>query len=382
MKVLVKVPLSPFGGYGRDGIEMITAMINRGWDVYINPTMVQAPLPEHIAALFTKPLQAPFDLYIQHVDPMQLECSDEAARSSDVAIGWTMWEYTGMKGVMPEKKRKTLKKRLKKFDALVGYSDIDVDAFKKYYPEEQIIVQQGGFDAEAWPVAQNRDWSDEKIRFIQHGVLSQRKDPFRLIRAFAELSRENEAFAQGAALALHTTAPGLHSKMEEVYTNLRVFYEVWPTEMVYSFYESAHVLVAPSRGEGKNLPALEFMSTGGTVIATDFSGHQQWLDPSYAFPLECTIEPAVNDPKTDAMNARADVEHLKELLLYCFENRDEVRRKGELASRIIPVNHSWDKVLDKLMLKLPERLPEHKGERLKALDVMARSDAPRKPVGT
>lgn len=704
MKVLVKVPLSPFGGYGRDGIEMITAMINRGWDVYINPTMVQAPLPEHIAALFTKTLQAPFDLYIQHVDPMQLECSDEAARSSDVAIGWTMWEYcldteteiftqrgwlkwdevrvgdsslavdpdngesswqeitdiyvgpdtertlykvplgrthvlttadhkwlsrnakeknklrwyttetlpdsartlrsakradlpavsvmddalvelvawtytegwlerglsvrigqseevnpskvnriraalqdlfgasvsrnsphggvtwsesskadgmvifnlsrqasarilmcapdkvpspdflrsltkeqldlfievsvladgyttqhgtkaftqmpgarmdafcyavalagltvsrpslgtkgqqtvevtkaekcfrigrgvetvqhkgrvwcptlkhhnwlarrngqvfftgnTGMKGVMPEKKRKTLKKRLKKFDALVGYSDIDVEAFKPYFPEEKIIVQQGGFDAASWPVAMGRDWNDEKIRFIQHGVLSQRKDPFRLIRAFAELSRENEDFAQGATLALHTTAPGLHSKMEEVYTNLRVFYEVWPTEMVYAFYESAHVLVAPSRGEGKNLPALEFMSTGGTVIATDFSGHQQWLDPSYSYPLNCTIEPAVTDADTDAMNARADVEHLKELLLHCFENRDEVRKKGELASRIVPANHSWDRVLDKLMMKLPESLPGHKGERLKALDVIAHSSAPRKPVGT
>jgi len=367
VKVLVKTPLSPYSGYGNDGIEMLTAMINRGWDVYVQPMTVQVPLPQHIAQLLTKELQAPFDLYINHTDPMALECSPEVQRSADVAIGWTMWEYTGFKKVMPEKDRRTLRKRLSNFDALVGYSDVDLQAFGPYY-KGPLVIQQGGFDPEKWPKLTRRDWNDEKIRFIQHGVLSQRKDPFRLIRAFSELSRENEAFAQGATLALHTTAPGLHSSMEEVYTNLRVFYDVWPTELVRDFYESAHVLVAPSRGEGKNLPALEFMSTGGTVIATDFAGHKQWLHPEYSYPLDYDLEPAVEDYRTDAMNARADVEDLKRLLLHCFENRDEVRRKGELASRIVPAQHSWDAVLGKLMLKLRESLPKEKSEKLWMLD--------------
>lgn len=382
MKVLVKVPISPFSGYGRDGIEMLTAMINRGWDVYVQPTTVQAPLPPHIAQLLTKPLQAPFDFHIQHVDPTILGISEETASSADVSIGWSMWESTGLRGVLPEKFRRTMRKRLKHFDAFVGYSDIDVTAFGPYYKTGPVIVQQGGFDPKSWPVAVNRDWDDEKIRFIQHGVLSLRKDPFRLIRAFAELSSENQAFADGATLALHTTSPGLHSKMEETYPNLRVFYDVWPTELVYDFYESAHVLMAPSRGEGKNLPALEFMSTGGTVIATDFAGHKQWLDPSYSYALDCELEPTVHGGTQETLSARASVEHLKELMLHCFENRDEVRRKGELASRVIPAAHSWDAVLGKLMDKLREQLPEAKGERLHVLDVIAYSNAPEKPIGT
>lgn len=370
MKVLVKTPLSPYSGYGNDGIEMLTAMIKRGWDVYVQPMNVQAPLPEHIAALLTKTLQAPFDLYINHTDPMSLEASPEVSASADVAIGWTMWEYTGFKKIMAEKDRRTLRKRLENFDALVGYSDIDPPLFQPYF-KGPIFIQQGGYDPEKWPVIEDRDWNDEKIRFIQHGVLSQRKDPFRLLRAFAELSRENEDFAQGATLALHTTVPGLHSAMEKVYTNVRIFYDVWSTQEVREFYAAAHVLVAPSRGEGKNLPALEFMSTGGTVIATNWGGHLQWMSPQYAYPLDFELERAVEDYRTDAQNARADVEHLKALLLHCFQNRDEVRRKGQLASEVIPKAHSWEHVLDGLIWKLREALPKEKGERLWTLDSMS-----------
>lgn len=370
MKVLVKTPLSPYSGYGNDGIEMLTAMIMRGWDVYVQPMNVQVPLPEHIAALLTKTLQAPFDLYINHTDPMALEATPEVAASADVTVGWTMWEYTGFKKVMPERDRRTLRKRLANFDALVGYSDVDRIVFEPYY-KGPLIIQQGGFDPDKWPVIEDRDWDDEKIRFIQHGVLSQRKDPFRLLRAFAELSREHEDFAKGATLSLHTTTPGLHSSIEEVYTNVRVYYDVWSTEEVREFYAAAHVLVAPSRGEGKNLPALEFMSTGGTVIATNWAGHTQWMSDMYAYPLDYTLVRAVDDYRTDAMNARADVEHLKTLLLHCFRNRDEVRRKGQLASEIIPKAHSWEHVLDGLIQKLREALPSEKGERLWTLDSMS-----------
>jgi glycosyltransferase involved in cell wall biosynthesis len=164
--------------------------------------------------------------------------------------------------------------------------------------------------------------------------------------------------------------------MTEAYPNVRIFYDVWPTETVRTFYEKAHVLLAPSRGEGKNMPALEFMSTGGTVIATNWAGHTQWLDPSYSYPLDYTLMRAVPDHRTDAENARADVEHMKRLLLHCFENRDEVRRKGDLASQVVPLAHSWDRVLDRLMNKLHESLPKEKGERLWVLDSAA---APRRP---
>lgn len=379
MKVLVKTALSPYSGYGRDGLEMLTAMLNKGWDLYVQPMNVQAPLPQHIADLLTKEHRAPFDLFINHTDPMSLECTDEVARHVDVNLAWTMWEYTGLKRVMPEKDRRTLRKRLKNFDVFVGYSDVDDDAFRPYY-KGPIIIQQGGFDPSAWPEV-SRDWHHDKIRFIQHGVLSQRKDPFRLIRAFSELRNAHEDFREGATLSLHTTTPGIHSSVEEIYPGVRMFYEIWPTELVRQFYADAHVLVSPSRGEGKNLPALEFMSTGGVVIATNFAGHKQWLDPLYSYPLDFTLEPAVEDYRTDALNARADVDHLKELMLHIFHNRAEAQQKGRLAAQVVPMAHSWDHVIEGLLLKVRDALPKEQGERFWTLAQIAYGNAPREPIG-
>lgn len=110
------------------------------------------------------------------------------------------------------------------------------------------------------------------------------------------------------------------------------------------------------------MPALEFMSTGGVVIATNWAGHTQWLDPSYSYPLDFTMEKA-ELYVGDAKNARADVDHLKRLMLHVFRNRSEASEKGRLAAQIIPHTHSWDKVVERLFMKLRENVPE-KGETL------------------
>lgn len=320
--------------------------------------------------LFTKELKAPFDLFINHVDPMSLECTPEIKRNSEVNVAWTMWEYSNLFN-MDKKPLKTLKKRLEKFDLFVGYSELDREAFAPYY-KGPIIVQQGGFDPENWPEIE-REWDSETFYFFMIGVLSTRKDPFRAVRAFSELRNEHADFAEHARLSLKTTAPGLHSKMEDVYPGLRVFYDIWPKELVKQFYAVQHVLLAPSRGEGKNMPALEFMSTGGTVIATNWSGHQQWLSSEYAYPLNYALEP-VDEQHKETLNARADVDHLKELMLHAFRNRDEVRQKGKIAAQVIPTAHSWDKVVENLFLKIRDNVPE-KGERLWTLAQIARQEA-------
>ena len=72
LKVLLKTPMSVYTGYGNDGIGIARALMRSGADVYLQPTHVDAPLPEDIAMLLTKRLVAPFDLMIHHVDPAQL----------------------------------------------------------------------------------------------------------------------------------------------------------------------------------------------------------------------------------------------------------------------------------------------------------------------
>ncbi len=382
MKALLKIPLSRYSGYGNDGIGLAQAMIRRGVDVYISPTHVDAPLPEDVAMLLTKELKAPFDLFINHVDPMALEAKEEVVQHTGVSVGWTMWEYSNYLNI-GKKSRKTMKDRLEHFDAVVGYSPIDRDCLEPYY-SGPIIIQQGGFDSTDWPELQ-RDWGSKEFYFFMIGVLSERKDPFRALEAFRIAKSRDPEFDRWARLSLKTTAPGLHHKIEDLYrqndpvtgeeySSVRVFYDIWPTEVVKEFYRVQHVLLAPSRGEGKNMPALEFMSTGGTVIATNWAGHTQWLNPEYSYPLNYTLEP-VDTKHRETFNARADVEHLVELMLHCFHNRDEVRQKGYVAAQVIPASHSWDKVVENLLLKLRTDVPE-KGERLWQLAQLALQEAP------
>lgn len=369
MKVLLNIPLSTYSGYGNDGIGLARAFMRWGADVYLSPSVVQSPLPYDVAMLLTKELEAPFDLIIDHHDPATLLSSEAQSRSAGTVVAWTMWEYSNF-GNLPG--RSKLKKNLKYFDALVGYDEVSSDCLREYAHKNQpVLTVQGGFWPEDWPEAQERDWNSDRFGFCMVGQLHERKDPFVAIQAFQELKNDPNIEFEGAELHLKTNLPGLHSAMETVIPKLRIHYATWANEVLAKFYEAQHVLLAPSRGEGKNMPALEMQSTGGTVIATNWGGHRQWLNSAYNYPLNYTLAPVSSDfPGTE--NARASIDHLKELMLHCYQNRDEVRRKGELASQIIPKMCSWDAVIERLLLQLKENTPN--GEKLWAAAQACRLD--------
>lgn len=349
MKVLLSVPMSRFSGYGNDGIGLALALIRRGVDVYVRPTVVQAPVPQEIADLLTKEVRAPFDLSISHVDPAALELLPDTKAATAFNIGWSMWEYTSLSFM---KGRSSLRRRLKDFDALVGYDDVTVDCFRPYY-SGPLLKQQGGFEPDKWEYLE-RDWNEEDFYFSLVGApLSIRKNPFAAIGAFGELKNEDPLFDKHARLMLKTSSDDgrLHPKMEDVYPGLRIFCDTWDTETLLEFYAKTHVLLAPSRGEGKHMPSLEFQSTGGPVIGTNWGGIAEWISPEYGYPLPYKLEPqSIYDPR--CVNATVDKDALKKAMLHCFYNRAEVKQKGLIASSVIPKMLAWESVVDNLMLKL------------------------------
>ena len=359
MKVLLNAPLNKFSGYGNDGIDLAKALIAAGVDLYIQPTYTAPPLPKEIAMLLTKQLDGPFDLAIQHVDPGQMVVDPMLRAASEVVVGMTMWEYTSLDNL---KGRSTLRKRLKPFDALLSYDKVTQEAFDPYLPKKTArAVLQGGYNPGIWDYVE-RDWHGDRFGFCMVGQLHDRKDPFLAVQAFHELKTDYPDDFEGAELHLKTNIPTLHPAMEQMCPKLRIHSAVWPTEVLKKFYESQHVLLAPSRGEGKNLPALEFQTTGGAVIATNWGGMENWLSPLYAYPLDYSLAP-VAPVLPNCKQARASKEHLKELMMHVYKNRDEVKQKGYLASQTLPAMCSWEAVAEKMFLKLAEILPG-KGEKL------------------
>lgn len=346
MKILVKTPLSPYSGYGQDGLGIVRALLATQHDVFLQPMHVDPPLPADIAHLLTRRLEAPFDLLLHHTDPGQLGISEQARRAVTTTVAWTMWESSSFDLL---RGKSTLRRRLRDYDLVLGYDAVTTGALRPYVLRRgstQLATLQGGFWPEDWkPVT--RDWHSERFGFLMHGQMHERKDPFVSIQAFQELKTELPDEFTGAELHIHTTLPGLHPAMEECIPKLRIYYETWTVDTLREFYAQQHVLLAPSRGEGKHLPSLEFQSTGGAVIATHWGGMAGWLDSSFAYPLRYTLVP-VDGGHPHCFQARADKDHLKELMLHVYRHRAEVRAKAELASRVIPASLNWDSVIARL----------------------------------
>ena len=371
MRIALKVPLSPFLGYGNDGIGIASELIRYGADVHIVPgALVDSPLPPEVAQLFTKDKLENYDLTLHHIDPDNFANPSGWEKTSGLKVGWTMWEFSNFLNAAGYS---TMRERLKPYDVFLAYDEVTAEALKEVYDGE-IRILQGGFLPHKHPFVE-RDWFDpDHFRFCMVGQLHERKDPFVAIQAFTELKHELGDDFAGAELHLKNSKPGaLFDEMNEVYKDLklRVYNDIWDKDMLDAFYSQMHCLLAPSRGEGKNMPALEFQSTGGIVIATNWGGHRQWLSPQYAYPLDYRLEPAAPQFK-DTLNARASVKHLKELMLHVYQNRDEAKRKGELAARTIPALSSWENVIRSMFETLSDIDPK-----IASLAAIARTEAER-----
>jgi hypothetical protein len=282
--------------------------------------------------------------------------------------GNTMWEFAGgpgqdgkgVSGLVPHcPLRSTLRKRLRWFDLVLGYDPVSLAALEPYITAKvHRGILQGGFDAGEWKKTE-RDWFGERFGFIMHGALNDRKQPWTAIQAFNELKFERGAEFEGATLALHTNMPGklfpeLNAPFEK--QKIRVFVDAFDKPTLDDFYASAHCLLAPSRGEGKNLPALEFQAAGGVVAATNFGGHTMWLNGDYAYPLDYELAPTFPGKPWAAHDARVSVAHLKEVIWHIFTHRGEARQKAELASRVIPQMCDWSVVLENLFRRIGDQV--------------------------
>jgi hypothetical protein len=291
--------------------------------------------------------------------------------------GNTMWEFASGPGPWPNgrpgpvsglvphcKGRSKLPANLRWFDLLLGYDEVSLEALEPYIPGRvHRGILQGGFDSREWKPAE-RDWSGGRFGFIMHGALGARKCPWTAIEAFNHLKHEKPGpYPDGfgdATLALHTNAPGLlFPELNEPFKDqrIRVFVDAFDKPTLEEFYRSGHCLLSPSRGEGKNLPALEMQATGGVVAATDFGGHKQWLGGDWGYPLDYAMQATFGTHPWAAHDARVSVETMKDALWHIYTHRDEARRKGALAARMIPQMCDWAVVLENLFRRIRDTVP-------------------------
>lgn len=364
--MLVKSPFSPFSGYGADGLGMLRALVKWGCDVYVQPTWVDTPIPRDLLPLFGKSLSPPFDLAINHWDPGNLGIGIAPRQATRLAIAWTMWEFDNPPGRTigaffsnAHAGLATLKERLKWYDLVLGYDPVTMKAIAPYCaPHTGRGVLQGGYEAADWKPAE-RDWFGERFGFVMHGALNMRKCPWTAIQAFNELKYEHPEEFAGATLSLHNTIGGIPQELEEAIPRTRVYQQTFSAEDLARFYGANHVLLAPSLGEGKNLPALEMLATGGTVIATDFGGHKMWPLGEVGWPLPYTLRPLIEGRPRGPHAAVVSVADLKDAMWEAYTNRGEAKRRGEMGTKLIPQQCDWNVVIEHLWERIRDLVPHN-----------------------
>lgn len=347
MKVLVNGAANDVTGYGNDTLGLCSALMKWGCDVYLQPSNVHPPLPPQIAALLTKPLPVHVDLALTHRCPQELASPRSFAPRSvaTVSLAWSMWEWESLENVdrasttnCEHSLRVTdvLSRELSVYDSLLAYDNVSYSALSPYHVSTHIL--QGGIEI---PAVQARDWFGSPFRFLMLGALHARKNPIAAALAFKELKAAGEI--PDAELILKTVSAGLPKALEEWCPGIRVVAEVWPPSDLDSLMGMCQVLLAPSRGEGKNIPALRFAASGGAVAATKVGGHEMWLSEQIGFLLDYEWRDSI-----DGRGAEVDPSHLAEVMLRLYRDRGETRRRAEMAARVLPAMVSWDRVVQRL----------------------------------
>jgi glycosyltransferase involved in cell wall biosynthesis len=94
------------------------------------------------------------------------------------------------------------------------------------------------------------------------------------------------------------------------------------------------------------------MSTGLPVIATDWSGPAEYLEPEDSFPLAYRLVEAggveSNHVRYFGLWAEPDYEHLRYLMRWAYEHPRETAEKGRRAAQRIHEQWTWDRAARQL----------------------------------
>jgi glycosyltransferase involved in cell wall biosynthesis len=214
--------------------------------------------------------------------------------------------------------------------------------------EAPVKVLHHGVDPTAFPLLDRPP--RDVFTFGTFGQQTERKGVDVLLRAF------RDEFAPHEPVRLVLNATMTNRWIEEQVPNVEVRSAFLDHAGLLGYLEELDVCVLPSRGEGFGLCGLEAMATGLPLIATNWSGPADYLDPADTYPLAYElVETGGRDYATMRLFGRwaePSYEHLRALLRRLYERPDEARAMGRRASARVHAEWTWDRVARQLAADL------------------------------
>lgn len=259
--------------------------------------------------------------------------------------------------------RETAKRINENYYAVLGCSRYLLQSYRQSgIPSEKICVLSHGVDPEIFhPQASKAKLPQSKnFRFLQTSFPWIHEKGFDLtIKAFSQaftsnddvslilrIPRLNKDDRSKALLELVNAAcqkplcPEIHLLEEDVFPHERGGY-----------YTACDAYVHPLRAEGFAMTLLEAMACGLPVIATAWSGPADYLNDWNSFPIAHGRPQPLYDKNREiqAYHVEPNLDHLIELMQYVFNNRDEAKEVGQVASRDVANQWTWKHAAQKLV---------------------------------
>jgi glycosyltransferase involved in cell wall biosynthesis len=122
-------------------------------------------------------------------------------------------------------------------------------------------------------------------------------------------------------------------------------------------------MVSLTKGEGFGRPLLEFSLSNKPILATDFSGHKDFLNPEFTTLLPGELEKVHKSAANEWLIQEAEwfkpsYSHIGHYLKDIFENYKEYQIKGKRQGYYSRTNFSYEKMAELVKDLLDKNIPE------------------------
>lgn len=222
----------------------------------------------------------------------------------------------------------------------------NVESFRDSGVRVPTKVLPYGVDAARFPLLARPRTGRAPFTFGTFGALSPRKGTDVLVRAFCE------EFAPAEPVRLLLKSVDALPFVPPDDPRIRVITGFWGHGELLALLRQMDAFVLPSRAEGFGLCGLEAMATGLPLIATNWSGPADYLDPADSLPLAYRLVDAAameaNGVRYFGEWAEPEVDQLRIHLRWLFDHHAEAAALGKRASARVHRDWTWERVAAQL----------------------------------
>ena len=295
-----------------------------------------------------------YNIKLMHLTP---EHYPKFKEDSMFNVGYSIWETSKLHPTWPGYINENIQL------AFVG-CDWNIEVYKESGVTVPLVKIPHGIDVSAFEdVEAFQIGSVNEDDFVFYSIFqwTERKHPLALIKAYWSEFRADE----NVVLVLKTYRSDYSEREKDVIRDTIVrlkkimFFDDYPrilliTDMlsrdeILGLHKSGDCFVLFHRSEGFGLPHFEAMACGNPVITTGMSGNMEFTKPEHSYLVDYTWTPVFGMPwcpwyRGEQWWAEPDIQHGAKQMRYVYENQEEAFEKGELGSKYVAENFTWEKV--------------------------------------